>query len=70
MHISSCVQFESRPVDVEFVHLMQDVQLTEIIGHKYRGYTLLTQDGQELRSIKVSMSMLWHGTSLFVSLNK
>jgi hypothetical protein len=60
------VQFESRPIDTEFVHLMHDLQSTEIVGHKYRGYTLLTKDGRKLRSISVSMS--WHGTSLFVSL--
>jgi hypothetical protein len=49
------LQFESRPVDAEFVHLMHDLQSTEITGHKYRGYTLLTEDGSNLRSIKVSM---------------
>jgi hypothetical protein len=59
------VQFESRPVDVEFVHLIHDLQSTEIVGHKYRGYTLLTEDGRKLRNIKVSMS--WHVLCLFVS---
>jgi hypothetical protein len=49
-----CLQFESHPVDAEFVHLMHDLQSAEIVGHKYRGYTLLTQDGSDLRSIKVS----------------
>lgn len=48
------VQFESRPVDAEFVHLMHDLQSTEIPGHVYRGYTLLTQDDRKLRSIQVS----------------
>ncbi|XP_021932223.1 fatty acid synthase-like isoform X2 [Zootermopsis nevadensis] len=43
--------FESRPVDAEFVYLMHDLQSTEIVGHKYRGYTLLTQDGRKLRSV-------------------
>jgi hypothetical protein len=62
-----CAQFESRPVDVEFVHLMHDLQSTEIIGHKYRGYTLLTRDGRELRSIEVS-TLMWHWRSQFVSL--
>jgi len=47
-------QFESRPVDAEFVYLMHDLQSTEITGHKYRGYTLLTQDGRKMRSVKVS----------------
>jgi hypothetical protein len=55
-----CVQFESRQLDVEFVQLMQDLQSTEIVDHKYRGYTLLTQDGRNFRSIKVSILMLWH----------
>ncbi|KDR18643.1 hypothetical protein L798_06624, partial [Zootermopsis nevadensis] len=44
--------FESRPVDAEFVHLMHDLQSTEIPGHVYRGYTLLTQDDRKLRSIQ------------------
>jgi hypothetical protein len=70
MHVSFCVQFESRPVDVEFVHLMHDIQSTDIIGHKYRGYTLLTQDDRGLRSIKVSMWMLWHGTFLFIAVSE
>jgi hypothetical protein len=51
------LQFETRPVDAEFVHLMHDLQSTEIVGHKYRGYTLLTQHGHNLRSIKVSMQL-------------
>jgi hypothetical protein len=51
------LQFESRPVDAEFVRLMHDLQATEIPGHKYRGYTLLTQDGSNQRSIKVSMHL-------------
>jgi hypothetical protein len=51
------LQFESRSVDAEFVRLMHDLQSTEIVGHKYRGYTLLTQDGSNLRSIKVSMQL-------------
>jgi hypothetical protein len=50
-------QFESRPVDAEFVHLVHDLQSTEITGHKYRGYTLLTQDGRNVRSIKVSVQL-------------
>jgi hypothetical protein len=48
------VQFESRSVDAEYVYLMHDLQSTEIPGHIYRGYTLLTQDGRKLRSIQVS----------------
>jgi fatty acid synthase len=48
------LQFESHPVDAEFVRLMHDLHSTEIVGHKYRGYTLLAQDGSDLRSIKVS----------------
>jgi hypothetical protein len=40
-------------VDAEFVHLMHDLQSTEITGHKYRGYTLLTEDCRKLRSVKV-----------------
>jgi len=40
-------------VDAEFVHLMQDLQSVEITGHKYRGYTLLTQDRRKLSSVKV-----------------
>lgn len=63
------MQFEKRPVDAEFVHLMHCVQSTGIIGHKYRGYTLLTQDGRNLRSITVS-TLMWHGHYLFVYLNK
>jgi hypothetical protein len=39
------------------VHLMHELQSTEIAGHKYRGYTLLTQDGSNLRNIKVSMAL-------------
>jgi hypothetical protein len=65
------MQFESWPVDAEFVHLMHDLQSTEIVGHKYRGYTLLLQDGRNLRNIKVSMQLntviSCHVTSLFVS---
>jgi hypothetical protein len=51
------LQFEGRSIDAEFVHLMHDLQSTEIVGHKYRGYTLLTQDGNNLRNIKVSMHL-------------
>jgi fatty acid synthase len=51
------MQFESRPVDAEFVRLIHDLQSTEIIGHKYRGYTLLPQDGRDMRSIKVSVQL-------------
>jgi hypothetical protein len=51
------MQFESRPVDAEYVRLIHDLQSTEIIGHKYRGYTLLTQGGRDLRSTKVSVQL-------------
>jgi hypothetical protein len=63
-------QFESRPVDAEFVHLMHDLQSTEIVGHKYRGYTLLTQDGSNLRSIKVSMQLntVFHSVLPWISI--
>jgi hypothetical protein len=54
VELFSCIQFESRPVDAEYVSLMHDLQSTEIHGHIYRGYTLLTQDGRKLRSIQVS----------------
>jgi hypothetical protein len=50
-------QFESRPVDAEFVCLIHDLQSAEINGHKYRGYTLLTQEGRKVRSIKVSVQL-------------
>jgi hypothetical protein len=63
------MQFESRPVDAEFVHLMHDLQSIEIVGHKYHGYTLLMQDGRNLGNIKVSMQLntvpSCHVTSLF-----
>lgn len=54
------VQFEDRSVDAEYVYLMHDLQSTEIPGHIYRGYTLLTQDGRKLRSIEVSNPPLMH----------
>ncbi|XP_069677436.1 fatty acid synthase-like isoform X2 [Periplaneta americana] len=44
--------FESRPVDAEFVSLMHDLQSEEIAGHIYRGYTLLTQNDRKLRNIQ------------------
>ncbi|XP_069675926.1 fatty acid synthase-like [Periplaneta americana] len=45
-------EFESRPVDAEFVSLMQDIQAEEIVGHVYRGYTILTQHEKKLRNIQ------------------
>ncbi|KAJ9600110.1 hypothetical protein L9F63_009586, partial [Diploptera punctata] len=48
----NCQQFESRPVDAEFVYLMQDVQQFEIPGHIFRGYTLLTGDKNKKRGIE------------------
>jgi fatty acid synthase len=49
-----CSQFESRPVDAEYVSLIHDIHSLEIAGHTYRGYTLLTQNDRRQRSIKVS----------------
>lgn len=51
--LNLCSQFESRPVDAEYVRLMHDVQSLEIAGHTYRGYTLLTQNDRRQRSISV-----------------
>ena len=53
-----CSQFESRPVDVEYVRLMHDLQSLDIAGHTYRGYTLLTQDGRRVRSMKVRKQLM------------
>ncbi len=53
-----CSQFESRPVDVEYVRLMHDLQSLDIVGHTYRGYTLLTQDGRRVRSLKVRKHLM------------
>ncbi|XP_021929696.1 fatty acid synthase-like isoform X3 [Zootermopsis nevadensis] len=44
--------FESQPVDAEFVSLMHDLQSLEIAGHTYRGYSLLTHNERTVRSIK------------------
>ena len=54
-----CSQFESRPVDVEYVRLMHDLQSLDIAGHTYRGYTLLTQDSRRVRSLKVRKQLMW-----------
>ena len=53
-----CSQFESRPVDAEYVRLMHDLQSLDIVGHTYRGYTLLTQDGRRVRSLKVRKELM------------
>jgi hypothetical protein len=53
-----CAQFESRPVDVEYVRLMHHLQSLDIVGHTYRGYTLLTQDGRRVRSLKVRKQLM------------
>nr|QCW07581.1 fatty acid synthase 1 [Blattella germanica] len=42
--------FESRPVDAEFVYLMQDLQSIPTPGHIYRGYILLTEGIKKPRS--------------------
>jgi len=54
-----CSKFESRPVDVEYVRLMHDLQSLDIAGHTYRGYTLLTQDVRRVRSLKVRKQLMW-----------
>jgi len=45
-------------VDVEYVRLMHDLQSLDIAGHNYRGYTLLTQDGRRVRSLKVRKQLM------------
>ncbi|CAG2054466.1 unnamed protein product [Timema podura] len=37
-----CLQLETRPVDVEFVKLLQDLYSSNFPGHIYRGYTLIS----------------------------
>ncbi|KAJ9600113.1 hypothetical protein L9F63_009589, partial [Diploptera punctata] len=44
--------FEMRPVDVEYVHLIQDLHSQQIHGHFYRGFSLLTNDSRKIRNIK------------------
>lgn len=33
----------SRPLDIEYVRLLHDVQATQIPGHIYRGFTIITK---------------------------
>ncbi|CAD6237323.1 GSCOCG00002250001-RA-CDS, partial [Cotesia congregata] len=37
------VVVESRPIDVEYVRLLQDIYTEDIPGHLYRGYTILSR---------------------------
>ena len=45
-------------MDVENVRLMHDLQSLDIGGHTYRGYSLLTQDGRRVRSLKVRKQLM------------
>ncbi|PSN47450.1 hypothetical protein C0J52_01938 [Blattella germanica] len=44
--------FENRPVDAEYVYLMNDLHSSEIPGFLYRGYSLLTEDNKKPRNIQ------------------
>ncbi|XP_069690397.1 fatty acid synthase-like [Periplaneta americana] len=48
-------ELESKPLDAEFVQLIQDLHSTDIPGHTYRGYSVITQDDKRLRSVKVEL---------------
>ncbi|KAJ4448698.1 hypothetical protein ANN_00088 [Periplaneta americana] len=51
-------ELESKPLDAEFVQLIQDLHSTDIPGHTYRGYSVITQDDKRLRSVKASTPCL------------
>lgn len=38
------LQVLSRPLDREYVRLLQDVHAEQIPGHIYRGYTIITKN--------------------------
>lgn len=43
---------ESRPVDAEYIRLLHDIHEDEILGHSYKGYTIVGKNIQEpLREI-------------------
>lgn len=58
MYLLFLFQFLSRPLDKEYVRLLQDVQADQIPGHIYRGYTILSKDSKNNHSIDLQVRIL------------